>query len=154
MICLFVWFWIWCALQILWMLWLLVLYGFPKNDIIDYWWFGKVMNYKRLPNAYALHLSTWCENCFTWKLVLVACIGERSVCGLRGKCPIAWSWSWHLWPTVVEWHRWDIFIYMDWVCLEGSWKGMTLLRHYNIELIMVHHMSEFKPTPRKRGLDF
>ena len=73
---------------------------------------------------------------------------ERSLCGLGGKCPFAWSWSWHLWPTVVEWHRWDKFIYMDWVCLEGSWKGMTLLRHGNIELIMVHHMSEFKPTPR------
>ena len=25
---------------------------------------------------------------------------------------------------------------------------MTLLRQGNIELIMVHHMSEFKPTPR------
>ena len=92
----------------------------------------------------------------TWLMIvsmgnkdLCACIGGKGPWVALGKCPDAWSWSWHLWPTMVEWHRWDIFIYMDWVCLEGSWKGMTLLRHGNIELIMVHHMSRLKPTPRR-----
>ena len=98
-------------------------------------------------------LGLWihdCDNEFHENSGLMACIGGKGPCVALGKCPDAWSWSWHLWPTVVEWHRWDIFIYMDWVCLEGSWQGMTLLRHGNIELIMVHHMSKLKPTPRGR----
>ena len=85
--CLFVWFWIWCALQIPWMLWLLVPYGFPKNDIIDLWWFRNVMNYKRLPNAcLTFEYMTW--RMFYMKTWFLACIGGRSLCGLGGNAHI------------------------------------------------------------------
>ena len=37
---------------------------------------------------HALVYDYMMQGCFTWKLVLLACIGERSLCGLEGKCPI------------------------------------------------------------------
>ena len=68
-------------------------------------------------------INLWHDNGFQGKLVLVACIGGRSLCGLGGKCPFAWSWSWHLWSTVVEWHRCGyIYIWIIW-CLEWELKG-------------------------------
>ena len=79
---------------------------------------------------HAWFMNIWNDNGFHGKLDF----GMHWWVGLVwpwGKCPVAWSWSWHLWLTVVEWHRWDIFIYIVWVCLEGSWQGMTLLRHGN-----------------------
>ena len=114
-LCLLVWFWVWCALQFAWMLWLLMLHDLIKN-IIVLQWFWKCYDYKRFHNAC---FDTWVHDVkilYMESLVLMACIGERSLCGLEGKCPVAWSWSRHLWPTVVEWHRWDYCIYI-WIIL-------------------------------------
>ena len=86
-------------------------------------------------NDFTMHAWT-CEYMCGLRVIrkfdLLACIGGMALVRPRAKA-LAWSWSWHLWPTVVEWHRWDYYLWIV-LCLEmGVGVGDTLKALVNWE---------------------